>query len=170
MMKIMESTGRAAMPDAWKSEVMRVFKDVLGKQAFLFPGPEGEGAEPDRGDGYVLSSLTFEGAVRGGVMLAVPEPTAREIAANVLGVEPVDPLAYAHHRDSLGELLNVACGHMLTALFGETEVFDLSPPRPFSLTCAEAAKLARRHGCMAFSVDGRQALLHLDILDGIPGE
>jgi hypothetical protein len=91
---------------------------------------------------------------------------AKEIAANVLGVDPADPIAEAHYRDSLGELLNVACGHMLSALFGDTEVFELSPPRPFSLTASETAKLARRRGCMAFSVDGRRAFLNVDILDG----
>jgi CheY-specific phosphatase CheX len=154
------------MPEDWKTGIMRVFKDVLEKQAFLFPEPAEEGAGTVPEDGFALSSLTFQGAVRGGVMLAVPESMAKEIAANVLGVDPADPIAEAHYRDSLGELLNVACGHMLTALFGETEVFDLSSPRPYSLTGSEVAELARMRGCMAFSVDGRPAFLNVDILDG----
>ena len=58
----------------------------------------------------------------------VPNSLSKEIAANVLGLEPDDDLVREGAGDALKELLNVTCGHILTSLLGTKMVFDLSAP------------------------------------------
>ncbi|MDB5103445.1 MAG: hypothetical protein JWP91_1134 [Fibrobacteres bacterium] len=151
-------------------EVMRVFSQVLERQVFLFPDPIDTmefAAAPEK---LLASSMTFNGKCDGGLALAVPEALARIIAANFLGMDEDDPVVESHGNDSLGEILNVICGHLLTALYGRDEVFDLSIPRPFTLTGPEAAILARKKGFYAFDVDGHQVLLQACFCKNVPGE
>ena len=152
-----------------KSEIARMFCEVLEKQVFLFPESMAAADFTGEGDGYLVSAMTFRGKSRGGLMLAVPEAMAREMAANFLGLEHDDPFVETTCGDSLGEILNITCGHMLTALFGDREVFDLAAPRPFSLTGPEAAILSRKQGCLVFRVDGYQVLLQATFCK-VPGE
>jgi CheY-specific phosphatase CheX len=105
-----------------------------------------------------------------GLVLAVPEALARTIAANFLGMDEDDPIVEEHGSDSLGEILNVICGHLLTALYGRDGVFDLSIPRPFTLTGEEAAILVRKKGFYAFSIDEHQVLLQASFCNPVPGE
>ena len=142
------------MDEAQRSEIARVVPSVLERFAFLFADPIDPSDFAVGEDGYLAGSLTFNGPVKGGMLVAVPEPMARELAANLLGADNDDPKAGDHAHDSLGEFLNVACGHILTALRGSGEVFDLSAPRLFPLTAAEAAAVARKPGGFAFEVDG----------------
>jgi CheY-specific phosphatase CheX len=151
-------------------EIARAFCEVLEKQVFLFPEPlAGEELIPGP-EGFLVGAMTFKGPARGGLMLALPEAMALEMAANFLGMEPGDPFVAESSRDSLGEILNVTCGHMLTALYGETEVFDLSIPRSFSLTGLEVAILARKPGSLAFSVDDHRVLLQVSFCNQCPQE
>jgi CheY-specific phosphatase CheX len=140
-------------------EIAGVFCEVMEKQAFLFPEAlESRLVSLDE-DRFLASSMTFMGNIRGGLLLAVPERTAWELSANFLGMEADDPFVRESSRDSLGEILNITCGHMLTTLFGVGELFDLSIPTPLSLTGPEIALLARKQGSMVFQVDDCPVLL-----------
>ncbi len=141
------------------AEIASVFREVMEKLAFLFPEESQSGEFPRQEDAFLASSMTFTGNTRGGLLLAVPESVARELTANFLGLETDDPFVLENSRDSLGEILNVTCGHMLTALFGSGEVFDLSIPSPLSLTGKEVAILARKQGGILFNVDESPVLL-----------
>jgi CheY-specific phosphatase CheX len=152
------------------AEIVRIFAEVLEKQVFLFPDPIDASELSAAPEKLLASSMTFTGKYDGGLVLAVPEALARTIAANFLGMDEDDPIVEEHGSDSLGEILNVICGHLLTALYGRDEVFDLSIPRPFTLTGEEAAILARKKDFYAFAIDEHQVLLQASFCNPIPGE
>lgn len=148
------------------AEAARVFREVLERQAFLFAEPGEEGSPgPAEAEGVVLS-LAFSGPVRGRLDLSLPRGLAVEIAANVLGTEPDDPEAGARAVDACRELLNVTCGNLVTALWGEGPVFDLAIPETLSASDWDAAA----PGTIPFLVEDHPLLLRLRFEpDGDPG-
>jgi hypothetical protein len=74
----------------------------------------------------------------------------------------------ANYRDALNEILNVVCGHLLTALNGDHAIHDLSIPALEELTALQAEEASLRPGCLAFSVDEHQALLAVEF-HPVPG-
>ena len=72
--------------------------------------------------------MTYSGGMTGSISLIVPDDVCPEIAANVLGKDPDDAIVAAQSADALKEVLNVLCGNILTAVAGESPVFDLSVP------------------------------------------
>jgi CheY-specific phosphatase CheX len=150
------------MREAGSSEINRIFCEVLERQAFLFADPL-DVADFEAAEGaHLLSSMTFGGETPGSLSLVAGEAVAREIAANFLGTNTEDPSVEANYRDALNEILNVVCGHLLTALNGDHAIHDLSIPSLRELTSLEAAEMAQRPGCLAFSVEEHHALLFVD--------
>ncbi len=127
---------------------------ILEQQAFLFADPLTRGGFKAKGEEYLAASLVFEGPSRGGALVAFPESLARELAANLLGADPGDEKAAGHAGDALGEFLNVACGHLLTNLFGTGPIFNLGSPRIFGFPSIVADLLARKSDVLAFEIDG----------------
>ena len=162
------------MDDLHRTAIGRVVPNILGQLAFLFVDSddpsEATGFSPND-EAYLAASLTFSGPVNGGMMTAFPLSLALELAANLLGSENDDPKAASHAHDSLGEFLNVACGHSLTAIHGAKQVFDLSAPRLFVLTAVEASALARKPGSLTYAVDGAPFLFQASFCNCCaPGE
>ncbi len=147
------------MDDAITETIGRVFCEVLEKQAFMFADP----AAPEEFDGadgdYLSASMGFRGEIEGNIALAVPKSLLPEIASNFLGMDAADPFVTARASDACKELLNVTCGHMLTALRGEAPVFDLSIPRLSDVDPGLLAAWARKPGTLRFSVEGSPLLL-----------
>ena len=137
---------------------LRAVAGVLERQAFLFAEPLPAGAFRSNGKEYLAATLVFEGPVRGGMLAAFPESLAREMAANLLGAEPDQDRAAEFAADALGEFLNVACGHLLTALFGTGHAFDLTAPLTFGFPSEVAELLSRKCDVLAFEVEGAPLL------------
>jgi CheY-specific phosphatase CheX len=150
------------MDDPMMETIRRTFYDVMEKQVFMFSEPAERGGFSADETPFLLGWMNFHGASAGNLLIAVPEGMAREIGANFLGMEADDPFVEETYQDSLKEILNVTCGHMLTALKGETPVFDLSIPNVTPMTSAELSELADDPSCLAFDVDGYPVLLRMD--------
>ncbi len=105
-----------------------VFVRVLEDYAFLFSDDFDRDAPPSTPGPYLHAGMCFDGPFQGRLVLAAPEPFAREVAANVLGLDLDDAQVDTSALDALKELLNITCGNLLTALAGETPVFDLTIP------------------------------------------
>lgn len=146
------------MDERQREAVLGTVRSILEKQAFLFADSLPEKGFKARGDEYLAASLSFDGPSRGGALVAFPETLARELAANLLGAEPADETSAEHAADALGEFLNVACGHLLTELFGTGPVFNLGAPRTFGFPSDVADLLARKSDVVAFEVDGAPIL------------
>jgi chemotaxis protein CheY-P-specific phosphatase CheC len=111
----------------------------------------------------LLARITFSGAAKGALVLAVPAPLCAQIAANVLGIDEDDELPPGRPADALKELLNVICGHVLTALAGEAPVFNLSVPEVSPLDEAHWTALVEAPATVGFRVDDVPVLLQLAI-------
>lgn len=147
------------MPDSRSAELARIFCEVLERQAFLFAesmDPEGAGTQPVA---WLRATIRFGGSAPGVLRLAAGEPMVREAAANFLGTSLEDPSVEANHRDALGEILNMVCGHMLTALHGEHALHDLGIPALEDITSLDAEAMAGAPGCLAFLVEDHPVLL-----------
>ena len=146
------------------SELVReVFSRVLEKQVFMF-AEEASLDDLASGEGdWVEARISFHGPMEGSLSLALPKLAELEIAANFLGKDADDPDVALCAEDSLKEILNVVCGHMLTALAGEDPVFDLSIPKVLPIAGDELARLAALPESLGFDVEGNPAVLRFRI-------
>ena len=138
-----------------------VFAEVLESLAFMFVDDpdEDEPFEPD--GGAILAVMKFTGPFNGELAIAAPDEMCPELAANVLGLEPDDEIVQANPYDALKELLNVACGNLLTAIAGDEPVFDLTPPEVAPMDAAAWNAMKEAGGAVPFLVDDQPVLLRL---------
>lgn len=154
------------MPADNNEMVSEVFCNVIEQVAFMF-------AEVARlqdlrltDEAFVRASMSFDGQLRGRLDMAVPKESCATLAANVLGLEPDDEAVVAGAADSLKELLNVTCGHILTSLAGDRPVFDLSIPEVSDLDAAALQTLLEAPGTVGFRVEESPVLLRLEVHEG----
>jgi CheY-specific phosphatase CheX len=118
-----ENLGRAAA-----QAVSHVFETMF----FVFlepcgsPAGEGRGGPREEEEAELLSSLGFQGRLRGSLRLRVPYTLARELATNFLGLET--PASEAQAVDIVKELANMVCGNLFS-IFDQQEVYRLDMPR-----------------------------------------
>ncbi|MEN6624722.1 MAG: chemotaxis protein CheX [Candidatus Sumerlaeia bacterium] len=139
------------------------FCRVIEQLAFMFAEPAEKEAIPTPDGECVSVAMRFEGALAGGLRLAVPAAMCGELAGNMLGMDPDDEQAIAKGLDALKELLNVICGNILTDIAGEEAVFSLSIPTSQALTAAEWAAFQAEPATLGFQVDEHPALLQLAV-------
>jgi len=117
------------------NEILRqVVLEVCSQLAFLM----GEVVEPDAvacpGGEFVQGSIAFSGPKQGRLQAMMPIETASLLAYSILGIDESEPLEPGAAEDAVREVLNTICGRMITELYGESEVFNLTVPE----TCAVA--------------------------------
>lgn len=99
--------------------------EVLETMFFTSLATEGEAAPPIT-EPVICASLSFHGARSGHLGVRVPLETAREIAANFLGLEDAE-LTEARVGDVICELSNMVCGLVLGKL-QSSGLFELTRP------------------------------------------
>ena len=98
---------------------------VLETMAFALVMPEVDDA--DTSEAMTRATVRFDGAFGGVLTLSIASSQLPELAGNMLGLED-EPPEDEQQQDALGELANVVCGNVLTALAGPKTVFDLQRP------------------------------------------
>lgn len=146
--------------------VTEVFAHVMEQTAFMFGEPARKEDLLLAGQPFVEASMSFQGPMRGTLQIAVSPDACLQIAANVLGMSADDPFVVQRAADSLKEILNVTCGHVLTALAGDQPVFDLSIPQVRDLDESGVAALLADPGTLAFLADDCPTLLRLAVDEG----
>jgi CheY-specific phosphatase CheX len=108
------------------AQLAGIAQEVLETMAFAFvmPGEPVEAAP----EAIARATVRFTGPVNGTMTLAAPRSTMRELADNMLGEQDDSPDGDARRLDALGELANVICGNLLSAMTGPTAVFSLEHP------------------------------------------
>ncbi|HPF34284.1 MAG TPA: chemotaxis protein CheX [Candidatus Krumholzibacteria bacterium] len=140
-------------------KIDEVFLTVVEQLAFMFGDPC-EAGEIDCYDGsWVRASLDFRSRISGTLALTVPEPMSREIAANILGLDPEDIANDAVAEDALMEMLNVVAGHIVPALHDAEVPFDLTVPRLERLDHAACRDLAQADHAACYGLDGTPVIL-----------
>jgi len=149
-----------------KEVVSEVFCSVIEQIAFMFAEVASLEDMAGMDQGFVEASMSFDGQLRGRLSIAVPKDACALIAGNVLGMEPDDPFVTTGAADSLKELLNVTCGHILTSLAGDRPVFDLSIPQVVDLDEEAVQALLAAPGTVAFRVEDAPVLVRLELREG----
>jgi CheY-specific phosphatase CheX len=149
-----------------KDVVSEVFCRVIEQIAFMFAEVADPQVLPSMDQPFVEASMSFDGPLRGRLVMALPRQACSQIAANVLGMEPDDAFVAERAADSLKEILNVTCGHILTSLAGDRPVFDLSIPQVSDLDDAGVTSMLSLPGTAGFLVDDCPVLLQLDVAGG----
>jgi len=140
-----------------------VFLGVVEKLAFMFGDPCDANEIRDTPGSWVRATIEFEGTMTGSFSLTVPEALCAEISANILGLEPNDIADSGLARDSLKEMLNVACGRVVPALQGAEHDFDLGVPFLDELSHADVKELSGLEGVTCFDLDGSPIMLGLSL-------
>lgn len=142
------------MKDNHEEILVETLFNVFEQQTFMFCEPADKSELPDNGDTYVGARIDVLGDTgRGYLVVVIPKSLCVEVAANVLGIDEDDEDAVDKGLDAFKELVNVACGQLLTRVAGEKPVFNLSVPREKVLAGAEWLAVRDDAGAVAFLVD-----------------
>ncbi len=141
-----------------------VFCLVVEELAFMFGEPVTPDELPDAVDDATLASITFHGPMTGELIMIGPRGLAFMMAANILGLDDVTDVDQAI--DAMGEALNVCCGQVLTAAFGDELVFDLTPPQVGPAQHDQWQNLKTDANAFAFMVDDMPIMLRLQVDQG----
>lgn len=146
----------------YASMVEQVFSNVIERFAFMYAEPAEKDQVPAPAEERLLARMTFTGGVEGAMAVAAPLSLCEEMAANILGGE-LDPHELRMmHADALGELLNMACGHVATLLDAECAT-DLAPPVVAALSAEDWDRLLTTPHTFGFAVEGRPTLVSLSV-------
>ncbi len=149
-----------------QTKTIEAFSQVLGKLAFMFAEPVERGESGERPEEALQAEVTFSGPLHGRLSVAVPREWCSELAANILGVDEGDDAALENLTDALKELVNVTCGHVLTAVAGEQLQFDLSPPEVNELSEDDWGRLREDSETIPMIIDEMSpALLHFEVAE-----
>ena len=142
-------------------QVAGVVAEVLEKQDFMFAEPSSELAS--QASRFLHAQMGFSGPVVGDLEIAAPWELCATLAANALGVEVDDQIAGQYAPDTFMEFLNLACGQLLTTLYGTSEEFWLSPPRIDELGQAGWVQACQRQGGIGLRVEEWPVLVFLEV-------
>lgn len=141
--------------------------EVLAEVAFMCAEP----AQTERGEGELLqSSVRFDGHCSGTLALVSTPAFARDVAANMMGLESDDERATRGAADAFGELANIVAGTILNGSLDAGASCELGIPDVRGVTAAEAAR-DPGHGAavVALLVDERHQLAAIWKIDE-PGQ
>jgi len=139
--------------------LQKILEQVLETMAFVFADPWDDEAEASVGP-WLAVEMRYQGHAEGEVTLLATEACARALRAEVLGVD-ADEVTEAEARDTLRELLNVICGHLVTEIHGTTPVFSLDVPRIRAARDEEVSLLAGDGNTARAMIEGEPILLAL---------
>ncbi len=126
--------------------------EVLAELAFMFGGERGSPGTPD--ERWLETTIRYAGPERGELRFRCPRGFAVSLAANLLGLDPVDDEAEAGAEDAVKEFMNVLCGHWVTAVYGAHVVFNLSIPEVRELSEPPAASRGQHERIVSLSIEG----------------
>ncbi len=150
------------MTNEHRALLNQTFSTVLEQLAFMFVEVSTEASPTVDNAGFVRTRMSFQGPVCGDMELIVPRNMCEELAANIMGTEPDDEAVLRAPFDALKELLNVTCGHVLTALAGQEPVFERSIPTVEQCDPGEWATFRNRDDTLFVLVDEYPVLLYLN--------
>lgn len=140
----------------------KVCCDVFEQLAFMF----GEIIDKDDvscdSNRFIRALMSFQGDRSGSVELLLPAELAEMLAYNILGIDNDDTLDPGTSEDAVKEMLNTICGKLLTVLYGDKEVFDLSVPETSVIDTRQWKTLLDEKNYIAIDMEDNPVLMYLD--------
>lgn len=70
----------------------------------------------DENEDGILGSITYKGQIEGGLSISCSSKCAKEIALNMLGMEPDEEISNEEVNDAIGEVTNMVVGSIKSSL------------------------------------------------------
>ena len=112
------------MPELETSLIVEALLESMETMAFVSLAPAGSEEPPAD---LRTVSITFSSPVAGRIELMAPAALGQLLCANIMGIDPSEPDAQAGGDDALREVMNVACGSLLSSRFPGEEA-DMGLP------------------------------------------
>ena len=146
----MSETSSASL--ATTPALANVVSDVLGDLAFLVSEDQSPQLPP--GAIWIEGCVSYRGPISGQLCCWCTQDLARQLAANLLGLEPDSDSIDGRVYDAVAEFANIVCGQLITTCHGTTGIFDLAVPT--ALPCAQQPELDFAAGTLhcGFTVAG----------------
>lgn len=150
-----------------KNEDRKILRDVcfsvFEQLAFMF-GDELENDEIEiTADRFLRASMGFKGIKQGTVEIVVPWTISSLIACNILGLEEDQIIDEDSSIDALKELLNTITGRLMTSMFGENTVMDLTIPISEELDHAAWESLVEGGAFLAVTIEDTPILITVQL-------
>ena len=146
-----------------KNEERKILKEVcfsvFEQLAFMF-GDELEDDEIEASASrFLRASMGFKGPQQGTVSIVVPMTISTLLTTNILGLEEDQIIDEDSAIDALKELLNTITGRLMTTLFGEDVVVDLTIPVTEELDHAAWVDLVEDSQYLAITIEETPVLV-----------
>lgn len=105
------------------------FIKVTENLAFMFADPITKEDLPELDQEYIQAVMFYSGDYNGELVLFLPMEMCLDLAANILGKDTNEALKMVKATDAAKELLNISCGLILTSVYGDKALFDLTCPQ-----------------------------------------
>jgi len=147
--------------------VEKVFCEVLENFAFLFGDPCKKNELIANNKAYLSAMINFRGSRHGIIGVAAPVDLCVEMAAGILGIDSDDDDAGEKAGDALKEFINIMCGQLLTTIYGDEEIFNMSIPEIESMDENEWQNLVDRPETIGLLVDDSPIVGYLSLENGL---
>ncbi len=141
--------------------LIKVLEKVLEQLAFMFAEAVEKGELVGERERYLYATMTFKGHTSGTIGIAITEETGKALANNILGIEEGEEVGEDKSIDALKEFINIVCGQLMTKVFGEGPVFNLSVPEARKLTTEKWEELKARPETVGMMVEEMPMLAHV---------
>lgn len=145
-------------PPLVASDVDEVITTVLETFAFTFPEVTRCDDLPAADGDLLCSRLWFSGAASGVLSMAAPVELCVSMAANVLGLDEDDSDAVLRGADTLGEVVNIAAGHLATRIDRHATT-HLHPPTVERMGRGEWERVLAAGESRGYVVEGHPVLV-----------
>ncbi len=147
------------MNDDNNETLIKVCCDVFENLSFMF----GETIDLDEAETdsntFIKASMAFMGDKNGTIDLVVPSEIAVSLAYNILGIDEDEEMPPDSSIDALRELLNTICGQLMTTMFGDQPIFDLTVPKTKTLSLEEWNEIVDNEEYLAISIEDEPILI-----------
>ncbi len=139
-----------------------VVAETLEQFAFLFVEPEAGTAVPSEPASYIQATIGFSGGGEKGLLiLAASAVLCREMAGNILGLDPTEIDADVA-ADAIKELSNILVGSLTARRLGVGTQCSLDTPLAQTVGPAQIRDLLSRPGALRFHVEDQLFVAVLD--------
>lgn len=111
----------------FSAALLEAAKEVFETMIFMDLEESSEPYQNIEGDS-LLGSITFRGSIEGCLAIRCGMPCAKNIAQNMLGMEPTEEISEEETRDAIGEVTNMVMGSIKSRIQKHTGEVQVSIP------------------------------------------
>ena len=133
----------------------KIFEDM----AFMFAEPVDDNKIDSDSETFIRTKMSYTGANSGCIEIIISLELAKNLAMNMLGIDEPEELEPDSIIDATKELINTYSGNILTSVYNNEDVFDLTIPETSEINNAAWKSLLAGGEYLAVNIDGEPFLV-----------